>query len=567
MEELRCSKVLAALMIRRGLADPAAAKAWLEPSLADLEDPLAIIDMEAGAARLSTAIRLKESVLIYGDYDVDGMTGTSLLVNFLSLAGAPVEWFIPDRKRDGYSFSGAVIDRFLARPTRPKVVVTVDHGTSAHEGIRRLSEAGIDVIVTDHHEPPPELPVGAVALINPKRKECTSRARDLCGAAVAFKLAWATAQLHGGSKKVAPEFRDFLVDAMGFVTLATIADVVKLRGDNRALCSHGLRAIPHTKSKGLAALLKSAGLEGQVIKARTVGFKIAPRLNAAARLGRAEEVVTLLTTKDDAEAKRLADRLEKANEERRAIDRVVLEDAERMLKRQGHIEGDAICLGSKDWHSGVIGIVAARLVDRYHVPTLLISLNGDEGRGSARAPDGFNLKDALDDCAEHLVAWGGHAGAAGCTATESAFPALAERFRAVARKRAETSPLRPRWDLDYDLRLRDVTGGLIEELDRLAPFGSGNPMPMFLFRGMKVAGVPTVVGEGRAHVQFMTTDGETAMRAIAFGAGPRLKDLESKGAIFCLAAHVKFDTFRAPGSVQLEVKDFRLDDGTLTWTP
>lgn len=560
--------MLAALLVRRELTDPTEAKAWLEPSLTDLEDPFAIVDMERGAERLARAIREREPVLIYGDYDVDGMTGTSLLVNFLRLAGVPVEWFIPDRTRDGYSFSDGVIDRFIARPVRPRIVITVDHGTGAHSGIARLVAAGIDVVVTDHHEPPPTLPEGAVALINPKRKEDRSRGRDLCGAAVAFKLAWATAQSFGGSKKVAPEFRDFLVDAMGFVTLATIADVVKLRGDNRTLCAHGLRVIPHTRSAGLKALLKSAGLEGQSVKARTVAFKIAPRLNAAGRLGRAEEVVRLLTTKDAQEAEAVAHGLEKANEERRSIDKAVLEDAERMLKRAGEpAPGEGICLGSKHWHSGVIGIVAARLVDRHHVPTLLVSLNGDEGRGSARAPEGFHLKEALDACGEHLAGWGGHAGAAGCTVTEARFPALRERFLAFTREKMTAAPLRPTLALECDLRISDISTALTDEIDRLAPFGSGNPMPLFLFRGIRAAGVPSVMGDGGAHLQFMATDGDAALRAVCFGAGSRIRELEVRGARFALAAHVKFDTFRGAGSLQLEVKDFRPDDGAPTWTP
>lgn len=568
MGELRCSRVLATLLVRRELADPKEARAWLDPALTDLEDPLAIVDMQRGADRLAQAIRDKEPVLIYGDYDVDGMTGTSLLVNFLRLAGVPVEWFIPDRTRDGYSFSDGVIDRFIARPVRPRIVITVDHGTSAHAGIARLVAAGIDVVVTDHHEPPPELPTGAVALINPKRRDDRSRARDLCGAAVAFKLAWATAQSFGGSKKVAPEFRDFLVDAMGFVTLATIADVVKLRGDNRTLCAHGLRVIPHTRSPGLKALLQSAGLEGQSVKARTVAFKIAPRLNAAGRLGRAEEVVRLLTTKDTREGESVAAGLEKANEERRSIDKAVLEDAERMLKRRGGVPpGEGICLGAKDWHSGVIGIVAARLVDRYHVPTLLIALNGDEGRGSARAPEGFHLKEALDACGDHLVGWGGHAGAAGCTVTEAAWPALRERFIAFTREKLAAAPLRPTWNLETLLRISDVTTSLTDEIDRMAPFGSGNPMPLFLFRDIRVAGVPSVMGDGGAHLQFMATDGESALRAVCFGAGSRVRELEARGARFALAAHVKFDTYKGAGSLQLEVKDFRLDDGAPTWTP
>ncbi len=416
--ELNVSRLLAALLINRRLTVAEEARRYIQPRLRELEDPFCILDMKRGADRLGQAIRKKERVLIYGDYDVDGMVGTVILVNFLRLAGAEVDWYIPDRTKEGYSFNDEAISGFLNREHKPAVIVTVDHGTSAVEGIARLRAGGVDVVVTDHHEPPDVLPDGAYALINPRRPGCESKFKELCGAAVAFKLAWATAQSLSNDTKVSPEFREFLVDATGFVAMATITDVVRLGGDNRVLCFHGLRALPASKSPGVRALLRTSRLEGQRIHAVHVGFRIGPRLNAAGRLGTAEKVVELLTSADPVRAAQLADELERANTKRQEIEREILADADRQLQEAPPGENDAICLGSKSWHPGVIGVVASRLFDHFQLPVMLVALHGERGRGSARSPAGIHLRDLLADCTAHLASFGGHAGAAGCTVTE-----------------------------------------------------------------------------------------------------------------------------------------------------
>ncbi len=554
--DLNVSHLMAILLANRGFTTSEAARTYIQPRLKDLEEPDALMDMQRGAERLTRAIRSKERVLVYGDYDVDGMVGTVVLVNFLRLAGADVDWYIPDRTKEGYSFNDSAIAGFLAATPRPSVIVTVDHGTSAHEGIARLAQGGVDVIVTDHHEPPETLPPDVCALINPRRPGCPSKFKDLCGAAVAFKLVWATAQKLSNDTKVSQEFRDYLVDATAFVAMATITDVVKLSGDNRVLCYHGLRALPASRTPGVKALLRTSRLDGQSIQAMHVGFRIGPRLNAAGRLGTAEKVVELLTTADPGRASRLADELEQANTRRQEIEKEILLDAERMLKKDPPGACDAICLGSTDWHPGVIGVVCSRLVDRYQLPVILVALNGDKGRGSARAPAGIHLRDLLAQCAEHLVSFGGHAGAAGCTVTESEFPRFQARLRASAQAMIAARPLARTLDIDCELPLGRIRPAFIEELELLAPHGSGNPTPLFCAHDLRIAGNPTSMGVGGVHLSFHATDGEAAYRVVAWNQGPRLPELIGPMVRISLAYRLKFDKYRGPGNIELEAQDF-----------
>jgi single-stranded-DNA-specific exonuclease len=554
---LGISTVLAALLRNRGKKTPEDALAWIQPRFTSLEDPGSILDVDKATARLHRAIRDKERILIYGDYDVDGMVGTVILVNFLRLAGADVGWYIPDRTKEGYSFNAETIDRFLGDPAPPQVIVTVDHGISANDGIARLKRGGVDVIVTDHHEPPDVLPDAAVALINPRRPGCPSRFKDLCGAAVAFKLAWATAQALSNETKVSAEFREFLVEATGFASIATVTDLVSLSADNRALCVHGFRALAASKNPGLRALLKSAGLSGHKIEAEHVAFRIGPRLNAAGRLARTATVIDMLTTSDPAVAGRLAAELEDYNAERKDIERGVLVQAQRILADEPLSPGEPVCVGARDWHAGVIGIVAARLSEQYGVPAMVVALNGEKGRGSARSPAGVHLRDVLADCADHLETFGGHAGAAGCTVTETSFPAFKEAFKASVLKRTRENPLQQVLDIDFELPLGRIRSELVAELDLLAPHGRGNPPPVFCAHGVRVAGTPSTVGVKGAHLVFYAADGDAAFRAVAFGQGARISDVAGPGTRLSIAFRLKLDRSRDAKVVELEVLDFK----------
>lgn len=554
---LGVSTVLAAILRNRGMKTPEDALAWIQPKFTSLEDPSHLLDATKAAARLQRAINGGERILVYGDYDVDGMVGTVILVNFLRLAGANVSWHIPDRTKDGYSFNDDTIAAFLASKEPPQVIITVDHGISADQGITKLHEGGVDVIVTDHHEPPDVLPRHAAALINPRRPGCPSRFKELCGAAVAFKLAWATAQALSNDKKVSPEFREFLIDATAFASIATVTDLVSLTSDNRVLCVHGFRALAASRNPGLCALLKIAGLAGHRIDSEHIAFRIGPRINAAGRLARVATVIDMLTTKDPEQAGRLAKELESYNAERKNIERGVLDEAQRMVAEEPLAAGDPVCVGARDWHAGVIGIVAARLSERHRVPAMVVALNGERGRGSARAPAGVHLRDVLAECSEHLTTFGGHAGAAGCTVSEDNFPAFRDAFRQAVRRRMLENPLRQVLDIDCELPLARIRTELVTELAMLAPYGRGNAPPVFCAHGIRVAGTPSTVGVKDAHLVFYAADGETAFRAVAFDQGSRLLDLVGPGVRLSIAFRLKLDKTRDPAIVELEVLDFK----------
>jgi single-stranded-DNA-specific exonuclease len=552
---LGTSPLLAALLRNRGFTDEDSARRHLQPRLTEIEEPGNLAGMEAGAARLSRAIRARERIIIYGDYDVDGMTGTVILLNFIRLAGGRAEAYIPDRRLEGYSFNPAAIAGFLATPEKPGLVVTVDHGTSAHEGIAALRAAGVDVVVTDHHHPPEQLPSGAAAIINPRRPDCPSREKSPCGAAVAFKLAWAAAQSLSGRSRVDAGFREFLVEAMALVALATVTDVVPLVGENRILCFHGLRALGATRNPGLRALLRRSRLDGQAVRAVHIGYRLGPRINAAGRMGIVPEAIELLTTPDEARAEALALRLEAANEERRRIEQEMLAAILELPEIRDFRGGRGICLGREGWHVGVIGIVASRLVDRFQVPVLIAGLDGDRGRGSARARPGIHLARLLDELSEHLEGHGGHAGAAGCTISASRFPALKRAFEEATAHALAAAPPAPPRPVDMEIPFAAVRPEFVQELEMLAPHGAGNPMALFCTRGVSVAGRPRLLGAGQNHLEFFARHGDRTFRAIAFGRADLREALARPGATVDLAYRLKFGSYSAPGTIEIEVED------------
>jgi single-stranded-DNA-specific exonuclease len=556
VRELLVSPLFADILISRGFRDPALARAHLQTKLSDIEEPQVLKDMERAAQRLARAIRERESIVIYGDYDVDGMSGTALLLNFLTGAGADVSFYIPNRLKEGYSFNPEAIASILSRPRPPQVVITVDHGISAVEGIAQLAAAGVDVIVTDHHEPPAELPSAAHALVNPRQPDCPSRMKNLCGAAVAFKLAWATAVALNGQKRVQEEFREFLIDATCLVAIATIADVMPLEGENRVICRHGLQALSGRKHAGLRALLAVAKLDKEPsISARQVGFQLGPRLNAAGRLGMAELAIELLTTRDDARAHALAVSLDESNERRRAIERDMLAG---ILEHEDvkNSDGSAgICLGARDWHPGVIGIAAARVADRCRVPVMICALNGEAGRGSARTRGGVDLAQLMHELLPLVVSGGGHKGAAGCTITEEQFPAFRKAFIERSRELLRSAPAEE-LAVDAEARFAQLGPHLVRELEGLAPHGAGNPIARFLIRNCHVLGPPRRVGRDASTLQFQLREGDQVLRAVAFGQGSRLPEL-MQGVPLDVVSELAFDDYRGEGEIQLRVVDFR----------
>ena len=555
VREVLVSPLLAALLQQRGFSDPTAARAFLQPRLATVEDPACLKDLPKGAARLAAAIRSKELVVVYGDYDVDGMSGTVILLNFIRQAGGRAECYIPNRLKEGYSFNDGALDTILNGAERPGVVITVDHGTSAVAGIARLADAGVDVIVTDHHHPPAELPQRAYALINPRQTDCPSKAKDLCGAGVAFKLAWGTAVALHGTAKVSDELRAFLVEATAMVAIASITDVVPLTGENRVLCRHGLGALGKVTMPGLDALMRLSKLEGKPVQAVHVGFRIGPRLNAAGRLGIAEKAVELLSTRDQHRAAELAAELDAANEKRRALEREMLAEVLALRELQDFPGDRGICIGAKNWHPGVIGIVAARLAERHQVPAMIVALNGADGRGSARSRTGVNLAQLMQELLPFVVSGGGHAGAAGCTVTEEQFPAFKSAFEEVSARLLREAPA-PVQSADVLTSFSALGPRLVEELEQLAPHGAGNPIARFVTQRCKVIGAPRRVGRDRSTLQFQVREGEVAQRCVGFGMGDRLPELIDLPEIDLLY-ELSFDDYRGAGNIQLQIVDFR----------
>ena len=500
--ELRIPEPLAAILVQRGLASPTLAKAFLRPDLERLSDPLRWADMRVAVDLVVRAVRDRRPILVHGDYDVDGQCAAALLTRVLREAGATVHAFVPHRLRDGYDFGPAGLAE--AQRVGAGLVVTCDCGITAVDAVAAARAAGIDVIVTDHHLPGDRLPP-ASAVLDPRRPDCPSEDKDLCGAGVAFKLAQALVRTLGLSENLPLHFLDY-------VALATVADVVPLTGENRILVRHGLKMLADSRWVGVRALVETAGLGGKPLRAGHVGFILAPRLNAAGRIGDANDGLRLLLTEDSREAAALARALETLNARRQALDQQILDDA---IERADQIVGDhrALVLAADEWHPGVIGIVASRLVERYGRPTFLVAWDGDVGRGSGRSIAGFDLHDALHRVGRHLEKYGGHAMAAGLTVRRERYEDFRVAFLDVARELLGPDDLAPSQRVDLELPLGLVTGELERLIRYLEPCGPGNPAPVFGVRGARAVGARRV---GTNHLRFTLDDGSGVLPAIGF---------------------------------------------------
>jgi single-stranded-DNA-specific exonuclease len=550
------SSVTATLLVARGHADPDRALEHLKPDLKRLHDPALLPGMAAATQRLARAIQGHEPILVHGDYDVDGVTGTTLLVRLLNVLGADVHWHIPNRFTDGYSFGEHTLAR--AREMGAKLVISVDNGTSAVETITQLAAMGVDTIVTDHHEPPHGPLPPAVAIVNPKLHDATYPFRELCGGAVAFKLAWGLAQEISGAARVTDALRDFLVEAMGYVAIATVADVVPLVGENRILAHHGLKSLERSSRPGIRALLAVCGAGGRELLAEDLAFQIAPRINAAGRLDHARHAVELLLCDDPREGLRLATDLDAMNLRRRAIEAEILQRALVQAERFADaVRWPVLVLADEGWHQGVVGIVAGRLVQRFGRPAIVIGLNGGTGRGSARSVAGFSVLGAMDGGRAHVVKHGGHEQAAGLeieAANVDAFrDAVCERARAMMAAEPIAAP--EMW-IDCDLPFHNVTPALQKELDRLQPFGQDNGRPIFHTADLRLAEPVRVVGADKAHVMLQLRSGAHVLRGMAFGMARREKELAMGTPIHAVYTP-KWNTFRGETKLEIEVLDFR----------
>jgi len=501
--ELHIPEALAAILVQRGLASPALAKAFLRPELERLSDPLLWADMGVAVEILARAVRDHRPILVHGDYDVDGQCAAALLTRVLREAGATVHPFVPHRLKDGYDFGAAGLAE--AQRINAGLIVTCDCGITAVEAVAAARQAGIDVIVTDHHLPGDTLPP-ANAVLDPRRPDCPSEDKDLCGTGVAFKLAQALVTTLGLSPNLPLHFLDY-------VALATVADVVPLTGENRILVRHGLKMLADSRWTGLRALVETAGLGGKPLRAGHVGFILAPRLNAAGRIADAKDGLRLLLTEDAAEAAKLARELETLNARRQELDQKILDEAIELADKTLRPEDHALVLAADEWHPGVIGIVASRLVERYGRPTFLIAWDGDVGRGSGRSIAGFDLHDALHRTGAHLEKYGGHMMAAGLTIRRERFDDFRVAFLEVAGQLLSPDDLAPSQRVDLELPLGLVNGELERLMRHLEPCGAGNPAPVFGVRGARAVGARRV---GTNHLRFTLDDGSGVLPAIGF---------------------------------------------------
>jgi len=568
---LRVPPIVAQVLLNRGLGDVPAARLFLDAPLAGLHRPELLPDATAAAERLYQAVQQGRRICVFGDYDVDGISGTAILWQALKLLNAQADFYVPHRLDEGYGLNSKALQQIAQ--SGATLVITVDCGITAVEEAEEAKRLGLELIVTDHHEPKQQLPAAAV-LVHPSLPGGTYPFAELSGAGVAFKVAWALCMRACGSEKVTPQFREFLLEAVALATLGLVADVVALQGENRVLVGHGLKQLQQTKGVGLRALLESAGIGGKpVVLAEDIAFKLAPRLNAAGRLGPARLVVELLTTNIQPRATDLVRQLEGHNQQRQQLERRIASQAREQISERSWEEAPALVLASEDWHPGVIGIVAGRLAEQYARPALLIALTRGRGvlteppadsagvplagHGSGRAVPGFPLHEALQECSDLLLSHGGHAAAAGFRIEPERIDEFRDRFCLLTARRFPTGMPPPQLVIDAEVPLSALTLGLMRDLDRLEPFGSANRRPLFLAGGLEVVGEPQKLGGGERHLGFRVRQGGTTLRCIAFGMGDRLDELLSDGGNCCLVFAPKINEWQGRRNVELEVVDLQ----------
>ena len=587
--------LVAQLVAQRGYAEAEAARGFLRPSMKALHDPARLPGAVRAAQRMAAAVRDDQPIVIYGDYDVDGVTASSILWHVLTLAGARVACYVPHRIDEGYGINAEAIEAIASyeacpelRSERetpsatPPLIVSVDCGITAVGPAARAAELGVELIITDHHEMDLAALPAAHTLVHPRlprdanpteageAETASDAATDagypfdsLCGAGVAFKLAWQFARAHCGSDERLPEaFRDRLMHVLPLAALGTVADVVPLIDENRAITAHGLGRIKSTPLVGLNAMIEAAGLAGETIDAYHVGFVLGPRLNASGRMGHAREAVRLLTINDPAEAARLAETLTQANDQRRRVEASVLEAAQAMLEADGGASDDrrAIVLAGRGWHLGVLGIVASRLVDRYARPVVLLTIDEDgHAHGSARSVEGVCMHTALTEAAGLLDRFGGHAMAAGLALRADRVDALRDALVAHVNARLRVDQLKPSLRVDADVALVDCSPDVFDHVMRLAPFGRSNPTPRLRLQGVTLSRPPEPLGGHGKHLALWLRQGDREHRAVAFGWGD-VRDALFAGQRYDLVVKPKVSTWRGVRRAELHVEDLALSD-------
>lgn len=546
--KLGVEEPIAQLLINRGIKDEYEARNFLNGSLENLHDPFQMMDMGLAVDRISSAINSKEKVTIYGDYDVDGITSTALIYLVLKQLGAAVDYYVPERQSEGYGLNSAAISNLYHSGTR--LLITVDCGISA---VNEISEfcGTLDIIVSDHHQPPDTLPE-AYALLNPKRPDCRYPDKQLAGVGVAFKLCQALGHKFGRPAQTVFKYLDL-------VAIGTIADIVPLTGENRLLVKEGLKQAAVTDNVGLKALFGVCGLNpGHVVEEGKIGYMVAPRLNAAGRISNAATAIELLITDDEAAAQELAQQLDQENIQRQVMEKEILAAAEELLSGTDIEQEHVLVLSGQEWHSGVIGIVASRLVEKYYRPVIIISESEGIGKGSCRSIPGFDMYEALSECSDILIRYGGHRMAAGLSIQCAKIPELRQRLHLFARQKLKDEDYMPVIDIDATVALDEIQASFLEQLACLSPYGMGNPRPTFVSRKASLESIYKIGQAGR-HLKLTVRQGSSIKNVISWEMGRLADELPVKSWVD-LVFIPEFNEWQGKKTIQLRAHDIKATD-------
>lgn len=534
--------IVAKVLLNRGFTDAAEAKKFLDKDSDNFYSPLLLCDIDKAVERIKKAIATKEKVVVYGDYDVDGITSTALVVRYLRSEGVNADYYIPDRQNEGYGINMSAIDKI--HKSGATLLISVDTGITAFEETLYAKKLGIDVIITDHHECKDVLP-DAAAVINPKRNDCEYPFKDLAGVGVAFKLVCAVS---GKSDK------DILEKYADIVALGTIADVVNLRDENRIIAARGIEKLSENPNTGLAAVISTLGLKQKWNSCAVASYSIAPRLNAAGRMSNAMIAVDLLLTEDAAEAQELAIKLDEENKNRQREEKIIFEEAVEILSSRDISEKKVLVLAKRNWHHGIIGVVASRICEKYNKTCILISIEDDWCKSSGRSVEGFNLFDALGACSDILEKFGGHAYAAGFSIKAEYIDELDRRLNEFA-KNIDEKEIVPKLQIDSVITVDDINAATIRKTECLAPYGAGNKVPVFAIMNCRIIDVRTL-SDGK-HCRILAESEKRIIESIAFGAG-NLADEYSVGDVVDLAGELNINLYNGQVRLQIILSGIRL---------